>query len=340
MVMARLHREVELPVARERTASGAGASQKEIADAVRRGLRAEPKSLPAFLFYDAEGSRIYEQITELPEYYLTRTERSIFEQNARAIVDAAAGDAAVPLNVIELGAGTATKSEILLRAALQRQGRTLFVPVDVSASALDIARARIRASLPEVQVRPLHMTHDDALATIRRIPQRRLVMFIGSSIGNYDDSEATALLARLSAALAPGDALLLGADFKKSPDVLIPAYDDAAGVTAAFNKNVLARINRELGGRFDLDRFRHVARWNVGASRIEMHLESLADQVVAVDTLGLRVPFRRGETIHTESSVKYDEARIDALFAASGFARERTFTDDARRFGVHIARRV
>jgi uncharacterized SAM-dependent methyltransferase len=139
--------------------------------------------------------------------------------------------------------------------------------------------------------------------------------------------------------LRPGSALLLGTDLRKSAEVLVPAYDDAQGVTAAFNKNVLARINRELDGHFDLDRFRHVALWNATASRVEMHLESLVDQVVHIGALGLYVPLRRGERIHTESSVKYDDAMVDRLFAGSGFRRETTFVDKGRRFAVHLARR-
>ena len=134
--------------------------------------------------------------------------------------------------------------------------------------------------------------------------------------------------------------MLLGTDLRKSPDVLVPAYDDARGVTAAFDKNVLARINRELGGHFDLARFRHVALWNDAASRVEMHLESACDQVVRIDTLDLAVPFRRGERVHTESSVKYDDAMVDALFAGVGFTRERTFLDREKRFAVHLARAV
>jgi len=314
------------------------APRPPIAQDVLEGLSAPQKRLPPYLFYDAQGSELFERITELPEYYLTRTERSILEARADEIVRAAARGASGPLHLVELGAGTATKSEILLSAAVRMQGPTIFVPVDVSHAALDEARARIAARQPRVAVRPLVARHEDALGPIRELGARRLVLFIGSSIGNHEDAEAVALLAGVRGTLAPGGALLLGADLRKSADVLVPAYDDAQGVTAAFNKNVLARINRELGGHFDLDRFRHVALWNDEASCMEIYLESSVAQTVAIDLLELDVRFEAGERIHTESSIKYDDRRIDRILEASGFARELTFTDDERRFALVLAR--
>jgi dimethylhistidine N-methyltransferase len=309
-----------------------------IADDVRRGLGQTPKSLPPHLFYDDEGSRLYELITELPEYYLTRAERAIFEADADAIVACASGADPRPLTVVELGAGSATKSEVILRAVLRRQARCLYVPIDVSRTAVEQAERRLRTELPAVRVRPLIGTHDRALVDLRRIEAPVLALFIGSSVGNLEDAEAVSLLRGLRAALGAGAALVLGTDLRKSPQVLLPAYDDAAGVTAAFNKNVLTRINRELGGRFDLDRFRHVARWNDSLSRIEMHLESLVPQEVAIDALGLRVRFDAGETIHTESSVKYAPARVERLLTDGGLVPVATFHDPERLFAVHLAR--
>jgi uncharacterized SAM-dependent methyltransferase len=182
--------------------------------------------------------------------------------------------------------------------------------------------------------------HEDAMRAVRELPDRQLVLFIGSSIGNFPGAEGQALLASLRASVRPGAALLLGADLKKPAKDLVPAYDDSQGVTAAFNKNVLHRINRELGGAFDLERFRHVAVWNEAESRIEMHLESLADQSVCIAALGAHARFARGERIHTESSVKYDDAMVASLFASAGFEKERAFTDDARSFAVYLARAV
>jgi dimethylhistidine N-methyltransferase len=314
--------------------------ESPIAHDVREGLVRADKRLPPWLFYDAAGSDLYEQITELPEYYLTRAERSIFETQSDAIVAAVAGMSRDPLHVAELGAGTATKSQILMRAVARRprDSAPTFLAIDVSSSALDIAAARFAREEPHIAFRPLVAHHEHALDAIRRMGKRQLVLFIGSSIGNFDDDEARRLLRGVSRSLLPGGALLLGTDLRKSASVLVPAYDDAQGVTAAFNLNVLARINRELGGRFRIDRFRHVALWNDAASRIEMHLESLVDQVVRIDALGLHVTFRRGERIHTESSVKYDDAHVDALLGASGFVRERSFRDRDERFALHLAR--
>lgn len=309
-----------------------------IAAVVASGLLSKEKSLPPYLFYDEEGSRLFEEITELPEYYPTRVERSILTDYADEIVAAAAAGTAFPLHVVELGAGTATKSEIVLGAVVRRQGSCIFAPVDVSRTAVDEARERLATSLPSVAVRPLIMDHTEAFAHIRAIGPRRLVLFIGSSIGNFDDAEAHALLTGVRESLAPGGAFLLGTDLRKDPAILVPAYDDARGVTAAFNKNVLARINRELGGCFEVDRFAHVALWNDERSRIEMHLESLCEQRVAIDAIGAEIRFRQGERIHTESSVKYDEPRVDAMLRAAGFVRERSFTDPERLFAVHLAR--
>jgi L-histidine N-alpha-methyltransferase len=314
------------------------AATLRVADDVRRGLLASPKALPPHLFYDAMGSQLYERITELPEYYLTRAERSIFEVHADSFVQHAGGSGGRPLTVVELGAGSAAKTELVLRAVLRRQPRCLYVPIDVSLTAVEDARARLAGALPAVRVRPLVMTHEEAVRGLKGTPAPQLLMFIGSSVGNFEDEEASRLLGGIRHALGPDAVLLLGTDLRKRPDVLIRAYDDAAGVTAAFNKNLLARINRELGGHFDLARWKHVARWNDAASRIEMHLESTVRQEVPIDALGLRVAFEAGETIHTESSIKYDVPRVDRLLEAAGFHRDETYYDDAKRFAVHLAR--
>jgi dimethylhistidine N-methyltransferase len=313
----------------------------QVGEDVRRGLTMRPKRLPPYLFYDDAGSELYERITELPEYYPTRTERAIFEAHGEAMIARAfMGAGSRPLGVVELGAGSATKTELLLRAVLRRQPRCTYVPIDVSRSAIDAAARRLAVDLPAVDVRPLVGTHASAMRDLRRspAPAPQLALFIGSSVGNLEDDEASSLLRGLRAALGPECRLLLGTDLRKSPDVLIPAYDDAAGVTAAFNLNVLTRINRELGGRFDLARFRHVAVWNDAASRIEMHLESRTRQEVAIDALGIKVPFFAGETIHTESSIKYDLPRVERLLGAGGFGLEATYFDQAERFAVHLAR--
>lgn len=314
------------------------ARDRALAEEVRKGLTARAKSLPPHLFYDEEGTRLYERITELDEYYPTRTERAILARHSREIVQHIAEEAALPLHVVELGAGSADKTRLILARVVEAQGASVYLPVDVSASALAAAKSRIESELPEVEVRPFLGRHEDVADTIRGLGPRRLVLFIGSSIGNFDDDAAAYLLTGVRRSLTAGDALLLGTDLRKSPKRLVAAYDDAKGVTAAFNKNVLRRINRELDGHFQLELFRHVALWNEAESRVEMHLESAVAQEVRIDALGVTVAFQKGERIHTESSVKYDDARVDALLERSGFSREKTFSDDAKLFSVHLAR--
>jgi len=308
-----------------------------IANDVLRGLSTTPKTLPPYLFYDARGSELYERITELPEYYLTRTERAIFEAHADAIVQAVRAHEPGPLNVVELGAGSAKKTELVLSAVLRAQRDCLYVPIDVSASALRAAQANLASALPQVRVRPLCGDHSAAFAHLCNVEEPQLVLFIGSSIGNLQDEQASALFWQLRRALGSHAWLLLGTDLRKDPQELLAAYDDAAGVTAAFNKNLLARINRELGGHFDPATFRHEARWNEQESRIEMHLESQFTQRVAIDALGVSVRFARGETIHTESSIKYDFARVERVLAAGGFRRRESWQDEQGRFAVHLA---
>lgn len=319
-------------------ADGAASTAGDVARAARVGLTSVPKTLPPWLFYDARGSALFDAITELPEYYLTRAERAIFDRHGAELMQEAMHRG--PATIIELGAGAATKTQILLSSALARVPHLRYVPVDVSCEALNMASARLAAALPTLVVTPWVATHDQAFVRLRDLPDRKAVLFIGSSIGNYDDADAQALLGRLRGALSDGDTLLLGTDLRKAPVTMVAAYDDRAGVTAAFNRNVLTRLNRELGADFDIDRFRHVALWNEARSRIEMHLESVGTQRVRIEAVGLVLTFADGERIHTESSVKYDLEMVDQLLVRSGFSRIRTATDRDATFAVHVARAV
>jgi L-histidine N-alpha-methyltransferase len=305
-----------------------------VAADVRAGLQARPKRLPPWLFYDARGSALFEEITRLPEYYVTRTERAILTECADDIVDAAGS----PASLIELGAGSASKTRVLITALLAVQPRLTFVPVDVSPTALAGAARRLRSRFPTLEVTPVVAKYPDELGFLRAAPGPRLVLFLGSNIGNYDPQEGTALLRAIHNRLRPGDALVLATDLRKAPSLLIPAYDDAAGVTARFNKNVLVRLNREVGARFEVDQFKHVARWNARASRVEMHLESLEDQVVSIADLGLTISLRAGERIHTENSYKFSRPMVKRLLAAAGFTWEKAWTDPLGWFAVHLAR--
>ncbi len=322
-------------------------TETPVAAAVREGLAAHPRRLPAWLFYDDRGSRLFDQITHLPEYYLTRTERSIFSAHAGDIVARAAqsspnvSDEAKPvrLRIAELGAGSADKTRLLLKAAAARQGTLLYEPVDVSAGALQAARERIEGEIPGVHVLPRVMDYTHGLDLYPAAQgERRLVLYIGSSIGNFDPEAANQILETIRAGLETGDALLLGVDLRKDERTLLAAYDDTAGVTARFNLNLLARLNRELAADFDLESFSHRAVWNATESRIEMHLESLIDQRVRLRSLDLEVVFKAGETIHTENSYKYAPGQAEAMLSAAGFAPESTWTDERGWFAVCLGR--
>jgi dimethylhistidine N-methyltransferase len=301
---------------------------------VRDGLSASPKRLPCKLLYDDVGSALFEQITDLPEYYLTRTERAIFEDYATEILDASGSG----LTLVELGAGTASKTRILIEELLQRQSRALFYPIDVSPSALNEAVRQMAAQFPALRVNPVVADYMGGVPALSRISGRKLVLYIGSSIGNFEHSEAIGMLRRIRRSLRTGDALLLGTDLAKSSKILVPAYDDAQGVTAQFNKNMLARLNRELEADFDLNAFKHVALWNKHCSRMEIYLESTVKQSVFIPGIDMDISFEAGERLHTENSYKYNDEMVQTILCESNFKLERTWTDPKRWFGVHLAR--
>ena len=320
-------------------------TQDPVADAVREGLGASPKWLPAWLFYDAEGSRLFERITVLPEYYLTRTERAIFTGYADGIINAALGVYAVAtgdgkgkkLRLLELGAGSASKTGILLAAALRHQGATQYLPVDVSETAMEFACSGIERALSGVQVLPQVANYVTDELSIPPHDGPTLALYIGSSIGNFSPGEAVEILRKLRGQLKPGDSLLLGTDLVKETRLLLAAYDDSNGVTEAFNLNVLRRINRDLRGGFDLATFRHEAIWNPSQSRMEMHLRSTRAQTVRIPALGQSFAFGAGETIHTENSYKFTPQSITALMNSAGFRTVETWTDEQNWFAVTLA---
>ncbi|MGZ4788311.1 MAG: L-histidine N(alpha)-methyltransferase [Terriglobales bacterium] len=305
-----------------------------IASEVYEGLTKKPKSLSPKLFYDTTGSELFERITELPEYYLTRTERAILTAHAGEIISAAGHN----LSLIELGAGTASKTRLLIRAALERQPRLSFYPIDVSRSALDEAVASLNGDFRGLRVVPVVDDYSRGLGQLTKLSGRKLLLYLGSSIGNFEPMQAAAMLRMMRNTLHVGDALLLGTDMVKPPEILIPAYDDAQRVTAAFNKNILAHINRELAADFNLDNFSHVALWNHECSRMEMYLESTRPQVVHIRHLGTCIHLNKGERIHTENSYKFTQPIVDAILDMAGFVREQTWTDDKSWFALHLAR--
>ncbi len=338
------------------------AATDPVAAEARRGLTSTPKALAPWLFYDEPGSRLFEQITTLPEYYLTRTESALFTAHADEILHLARQQRAFEpsevgsrnLTIVELGAGTASKTGILLRALTRIQPHVLYQPIDISPTALDEAREQIERTIPGVTVSPRTANYVTETAGIERPGDTRvLALYIGSSIGNFSAAEARQILARLRSELEPGDALLLGTDLapclaeltpSKSISTLLAAYNDKAGITAAFNRNILARLNRELGANFQPDQFAHRALWNHTHSRIEMHLQSRLAQTVQIQANpsgpALTLHFAAGETIHTENSYKFTPTAIATLLEAANFTSTRTFTDPAHLFAVTLATAV
>jgi len=306
----------------------------EYVEEVVRGLTSRPKTLPCKLFYDERGSALFEEITGLPEYYPTRTELEILQDYAREIARAAGS----PVSIVELGAGTALKTTTLLGAFARRQMRLKYFPVDISPAALGAAKKRVKDEYPGALVRPIITDFSNGFHFLRDIVGRKVVLYLGSSIGNFDWNDAVTMLQKVCAKLAPGDGLLLGTDMVKSPEILVPAYDDAQGVTAQFNRNILVRLNREFDGNFDVESFCHIAEWNPSKSRMEINLESTRAQVVCLRIPDLTIRFHAGERIHTENSYKYTEEMVESMLCASGFRLERTWYDRRKWFGLHLAR--
>ena len=299
-----------------------------------RGLTATPKWLPPKWFYDERGSELFEQITRLPEYYPTRAERSILDARAGEIATVSKAE-----TLVELGAGSAEKTRLLLDALREAGMLRRYVPVDVSEAALRQAAAGVLDEYPGLSV---HAVVADFEEHLDRLPNggMRMVAFLGGTIGNLVPDERARFLRDVRANLRPGETLLLGTDLVKSPDVLVPAYDDSAGVTAEFNKNVLHVINRELKADFDPDAFEHVAVWDARAEWIEMRLQSLVAQRVRVELLGLDVSFEAGEQWRTEVSAKFRRDGIAAELATAGFDLGRWWTDDEGRFGLSLSTAV
>lgn len=291
---------------------------------VLAGLALPHKQLPSRWFYDERGSVLFEQITKLDEYYLSRTETEILHENAAAIARFAGPDRPI----IEYGAGAAIKSELLIAAAAPAQ----YVPVDIAGDFLAQTAARLRERFPAVQIMPVVADFTADFTLPSGLPGSRTIFFPGSTIGNLDRSTTLALLRRMRGHGGSGGRAIIGADLVKPRDILIPAYDDARGVTAAFNRNLLVRINRELGADFAVERFRHEARWNAPAAAIEMHLVSTARQQVCV--AGRTFAFEPGETIHTETSRKYEVTTFGALAADAGWSLSEVWTDTARKFAI------
>jgi len=294
---------------------------------VLQGLARPQKTLPSRWLYDARGCELFEQITTLPEYYPTRTETAILEAHAGEIAEFCGPYA----NLLEYGAGAGVKTQIVVGAL---ECPRSYVPIDIAAGFLEQTAARFRGRFAGLKVNPVvaDFTADFSLPPRVLDEGRRVAFFPGSTLGNLNPKEAGMFLQRIRRHVGPQGAAIIGVDLKKDLGVLLPAYDDAAGVTAEFNQNILVRINRELGGQFAPFQFRHVVRWNELDGAVEMHLESPIDQVVGIGGKGFG--FRRGETIHTESSRKYDIKAFSDFARRHGWHTLRLWTDAHRQFAI------
>lgn len=307
---------------------------------VSSGLTSVPKQLSPKYFYDDLGSRLFEAICFLPEYYITRDEEEIVLTNSNQILAEVGLPPRNKVNLIELGSGSSLKTRHLIEGLLARETFLSYLPIDISLPSLEASTDGLLRKYPNLTITAFATEYFTALADIAKRGltkdgSRNLVIFLGSSIGNLDLTERHSLLRAVHAVLNPGDRLLIGADLKKSTEVLLPAYNDALGITAAFNLNLLLRINREFDGDFDLSKFEHRALYNHEFDRIEMHVVSRQTQVVRIKTLSLKLEFSEGESIHTENSYKFELGALSKLATATGFRLTETWFDTHRRFSLN-----
>jgi len=317
--------------------------QASFAHDVLVGLTSTPKILLPKYFYDELGSRLFEAICCLPEYYVTRAESEIVTEHIDEVIDEIAIPEQASVRLIELGSGSAEKTQPLIKSLLLRNTDLHYLPIDISVSSLERSSKDLLLAYPGLRITGYAADYSSALGALRHTSAqdqqgnvRTVVLFFGSSIGNLDPTESRTLLREVRAVLHPGDVLLLGADLKKSLKTLIPAYDDALGVTAAFNLNLLVRINRELDGNFDLDNFEHRAIYNEEHGRIEMHLFSRKAQTVQLREIKVEVSFESGESIHTENSYKFNVEELRELASATGFSHKRVWFDRNQLFSFNM----
>jgi dimethylhistidine N-methyltransferase len=300
---------------------------------VKAGLTSHPKCLSCCYFYDQEGSQLFEEICELPEYYLPKAEREILEASAAEI------EAIFPedITVVELGSGNAAKTRILLEAFVAGREKLKYVPIDICRTVLEDSSRDLLRDFPKLEIVAFEAEYQEAMRNLQVAGDRpKLILWLGSNVGNFDRSSAATFLGNLRNSLSPSDRLLIGFDLRKDRATLEQAYDDSRGVTAQFNLNLLTRINRELGGHFSLQTFRHRAIYTEKIGRIEMYLVSTINQTVGIDQLDLKVMFEEGESIFTESSFKYSLDEIQSLAASGGLRLERQWLDSKKRFCVTL----
>jgi L-histidine N-alpha-methyltransferase len=299
---------------------------------VRRGLTSTPKRLPSKYFYDGRGSRLFEQITELPEYYLTRAERALLDRHSRRVAQMTQFE-----ELVELGSGSAKKTRLLIEAAIEQGSLRRYVPLEVSQETVEDSARRLARLYPGLEV---YAVVGDFEQHLDQLPagRRRLFAFLGSTLGNFPEEQAIAFLARLRRLMTDGDWLLLGTDLVKDKQILEAAYNDADGITAEFNRNILNVINEQVGGDFDTDAFEHVAHYNEERERIESQLRSKRDQSVRLERIDLEIEFAAGEHLRTEVSCKYTKRSLRRILTSAGMRLERWFVDDDGTFALSLSR--
>ena len=309
-------------------------SLDSFAAAVEAGLSARPKTLPCRFLYDERGSALFEEICKLPEYYLTRAEHQVLTDHA----DEIAAAFSTPVTLVELGSGSSTKTRVLIEALLRRQSRLRYVPVDISRSMLEETAEALLEDYGALEVHAIAGEYQEGLRHVRSETRPKVIAWLGSNVGNFERPNAARFLRGIRDVLSESDRVLIGIDLRKDRERLERAYDDRGGVTARFNLNLLARINRELDGSFDLDRFTHRAEWREQEGRVKLGLESLEAQAVTIKAIDRLVRFERGELIHTEDSFKYGFAEIDDLADASGLALSQRWLDTAGAYSLNLFR--
>ncbi len=303
------------------------------AQEVETGLTSSPKSLPCRYLYDEEGSQLFEEICQLPEYYPTRAEAQILQERAQEV----ASQFSEAISLVELGSGSAAKTRILMEALLHRHGKLRYVPVDVSRTMLEESSQDLLQAYPDLEVLAIAGEYHHGFPHLKaQSDRRKLILWLGGTLGNMERPEAVSFLRTVRDAMSPGDLLLIGVDLRKDRTVLEKAYDDSQGVTSRFNRNILARINRELKGNFDLDTFRYSAVYDEEAGRVEMCLVSELAQQVSIERLGMKVSLEAEEAIYTENSYKYSLPEIQALAADAGLRVEQQWLDDGSRFSSNL----
>ncbi len=312
---------------------GEPAEEASFGAEVDRGLTATEKHIPCRFLYDERGSKLFEEVCETPEYYVTGVEREILEARSDEISDRYPER----ITLAELGSGNSAKTRLLIEAFLRRHGGLRYLPVDISRSMLEQSSLELLERYRTLEIRAIASEYEAGLHHVRTETDRsKLIAWLGSNVGNLDRAEAEAFVGGIRAAMASDDRLLIGIDLRKDRQVLEQAYDDPAGVTARFSLNLLERINRELGGRFDADAFRHRAEYHEAEGRVEIALESRCTQTVAIDDIGLEVEFAEGESIHIENAYKYSLDEVDGLAAAADMGVDRRWLDPLERFSLNL----